>query len=150
MCTVLPCTTTVLPCAWTCRTMCTGRLCYPERIVLCVPVYCATHCIVVRHLLRGTCSVCTFTVCYGCAALCLDVSYCVYRYTMLPRTYRTMCTGVLCYPLHSTLDSRVCVPLTSRHLLCMYVSRALRLCCPCSRTCHTLCTSILCYPLHST
>ena len=60
------------------------------RVVLCVPVYCGTHCIVpgfrggVRHLLRGTCSMCTFAVCYGCAALCLDVSYYVYQYTVLP------------------------------------------------------------------
>ena len=68
-----------------------------------------------------------FAVCYGCVALCLDVSYYVSRYAVLPRTCRTMCTGMMCYPLHSTWDSRGCVPLTSRHLLCVYVSRVLRL-----------------------
>ena len=61
----------------------------PGRVVLCVPVNCATHCIVagfhgwVCHLLQGTCSVCTFAVCYGCAALCLDVSYCVSQCAVL-------------------------------------------------------------------
>ena len=46
-----------------------------QRIILCVPVYCITHCTVpgirgyVCHLLRGTCSVCTLAECYGCVAL---------------------------------------------------------------------------------
>ena len=70
---------------------------------------------------RGACSVCT--------PLYLDASYYVYRYAVLPRTCRTMCTGILWYPLHSTWVSRVCAPLTSRHLLCVYVCRVLLLCC---------------------
>ena len=61
-----------------------------ERVVLCVPVYCATHCIVpgirgcMYHVLRGTCSVYTLVECYGCATLCMNVSYYVYRCTVLP------------------------------------------------------------------
>ena len=102
----LPCATAMPPCVWMCRAMCTGIL--------------RTHCMVhgirgyVCHLLQGTCSVCTFAVCYGDAALCLDVSCYVYRYTE--------------NTLHGTWDSRICVPLTSRHLLCMYVCRVLRRC----------------------
>ena len=38
----------------------------------------------VCRLLQGTCSECTFAVCYGYAALCLDVSCYVYRYAVLP------------------------------------------------------------------
>ena len=91
---------------------------------------CATHCMVhgvhgyVCHLLRGTCSVCTFAVCYGYAT-------CVW-------TCRTVCTG-----MHSTWDWRVCVPLTSRHLLSVYVCRVLRLC-------SLVRIGILWSPLHST
>ena len=90
-----PCATAVLPCTRICCTMCTGMLCYPERVVLCVPVYCTTHCIVpgirgcVCHLLRGTCSVCTLAGCYGCVALvyervilCVPV-YCATHCTVL-------------------------------------------------------------------
>ena len=75
-----------------------------ERVILFVQ-----HCIVhgirgcVYHLLRGTCSLYTFVV----------------------------CTGVLCYTLHSTWDFRVFVPFTSRHLLCVSVSQVLRMCCHC-------------------
>ena len=66
-----------LLCVYVCRVL---RLCrlVPGRVVLCVAVCCATHCMVhgirgyVCHLLQGTCSVCTFAVCYGYAALCLD------------------------------------------------------------------------------
>ena len=59
------------------------RLCCPvhERVVLSVPVCCATHCIVlgirgcVCHLVQATWSVCTFADCYGCADQCMNVSY---------------------------------------------------------------------------
>ena len=67
-----------------------------------------------RHLL----CVYFFAVRPDCALLYLGASY----------SRRTMCTGKFCYPLHSTWVSRVGVPLTSRHLLCVYVSRVLRLC----------------------
>ena len=130
---------TVLP--RTGRTMCTGILYYEKRVVLCVPVLCATHCIesgirgCVCTFLRGTCIVCTFFVCYGRAALvhkrvvlyvpvyCAtrNVPYYLYRYIVLRKTCRILCTGVLCYSLHSTWDSRVCVSLTSRHVLRVYV-----------------------------
>ena len=145
----VPLTSRHLLCMYVCLVL---RLCYPERIVLCVRVYSATHYMVpgirgcVCHLLRGTCSVCTLAKSYGCFALVYErfipcvpvccatqnVSYYVYRYAVLLRTCRTMCTGVLCYQVHSTRDSPVYVPLTSRHLLCVYVSRVLRLCCPCA------------------
>ena len=85
----VPLTSRHLLCMYVCRVL---RLCrlVSGRVVLCVPLCCATHCIVhgiggyVCHLLRGTCSVCTFAVCYGYATLCLDVSYCVHRYAVLP------------------------------------------------------------------
>ena len=33
----------------------------------------------------GVCAIlCTLAVCYGCAALCMNVPYYVYRYTVLP------------------------------------------------------------------
>ena len=73
-----------------------------------------------RHLL------CVYVFCrvLRLCCLCLDLSYYVHWHAVLPRTCRTMCTGILCYPLHSS------APLTSRHLLCMHVYRVLRLCCP--------------------
>ena len=63
---------------------------WPDCVVICAPVYGATHCIVhgirgyVFHLLRDTFYVCTFAVCYGYASLCLDGSYYVHRYTVVP------------------------------------------------------------------
>ena len=49
-----------------------------------------------------------------------------------------MCTSILCYTLHSSWDSQVCVPLTSRYLLCVYVCRVLWLRFPVPRTCRTI------------
>ena len=85
----VPLTSRDLLCVYVSRVL---RLCclVHERVVRCVPMYCATHCTVpgirgrVRHLLRGTCSVCTLAKCYGCAALCMNVSYYVYLCTVLP------------------------------------------------------------------
>ena len=134
------------------------RLCclVPGRVVLCVAVCCATHCMVqiggyVCHLLRGTCSVCTLAECYGCAVIVQEQVVLCVQYTVLPIalylgfaglcathfgapalcvrlpcatavppcawTCRTVCRSVLCYTLHGTWDSRICVPLNSRHLL---------------------------------
>ena len=43
----------------------------------------------------------------------------------------------------------VCLPLTSWHLLCVCVSRKLRLCCHYARTFHIVCIRFVCYTLHS-
>ena len=59
-----------------------------------------------------------FAVCHGCAPLYLGASYYVYRYAVLLRTCRNICTGKLWYPLHSTWVSRVGVPLLRGTCLC--------------------------------
>ena len=102
VCTFLPCATALRSCAWTCRTMRTDMLCCSLRSTWdsreCLPL-------ISRHLLCMS----VFALCYGCAALCMELSYDVYRYTVQPRTYRTLCTCILCYLFHSSWDSRVCV-----------------------------------------
>ena len=119
---------------------CTFVVCYGraarvhKRVVLYLTLYCTTQNVpyyvyqytvlpIAKYLgFEGVCvpltsrqllSVYVFAVCYGCAALCMNVSYYVYRYIVQPRTYRTMCTFILCYLLHSTWNSRVC----ASHLL---------------------------------
>ena len=111
----------------TCRTIFTASL-FLERVVLYLPVYCATHCIVheirgcVRHLLQGTCSMCTFAVCYGCASLCLErivlfvpvycathcivheIRGCVYHFL---RGTCSVCTFAVCYGCASLCLERV-------------------------------------------
>ena len=84
------------------------RLCclVPGRVVLCVAVCYAIHCClpcatavlcytlhgtwgsrVCAPLIRGTCSVCTFCRELRLCHLCLDLSYCVHRYAVLPTVY---------------------------------------------------------------
>ena len=70
--------------------MCTGMLCYPERVVLCVPVYCVTQCMVpvILESIATYFEAPALYVRLSCATavlpLCMNVSYYVYQYTVVP------------------------------------------------------------------
>ena len=129
------------------------RLCFPVpgRVVLCVSEYSATHCIVPRirwgvcRLLRGTCCVRTFhffAVCYGCAALCLDVSYNVPEYCAIHCIVAGI-RGCVCHLLRGTCSVVrlfFCFVFLGGGLPCATAVL------PCAWTCRTVCTGIVCYP----
>ena len=102
-------------------------------------MYCATHCIghgirgYVCHLLRGTCSLCTHAMCYGCDSLCLERV--------------VLCVSVYCAPYYiiDGIRGYVC------HLLrgtCSLITFAV--CYGSARTCRTMSSGVLCYTLNST
>ena len=103
------------------RVVCARRKSNPR----CDPCICF-YCVV-----RLCCFVRGLAVLWEVYFICAFISYVLDRYWSNPRhllcvrlpcatavlpctlTCRTMCTGILCYPLHSTWDSRACVPLSS-------------------------------------